>query len=88
MSPEQLRRRLGMSRGELARALGVSERTIARWEDGVAPQGLAAEVMRAIENALLDGAEPKHVAWVIGSGIGSLVHHVLVRPRLSANKKA
>lgn len=86
MSPEQLRKRLGMSRGELARALGVTERTISRWEEGTAPQGLAAEVMRAIENAILDGAEPKRVAWTISSGIGSIVHHVLIRP--SANKKA
>ena len=73
MRPEQLRKRLGMSRADLARALSVTERTVARWDDGTAPQGLAAEVLRGIAEALTSGADPAHVGSLLRFGIGTLL---------------
>lgn len=80
MTPEQLRKRLGLDRSEWARALHVHERTVLRWEDESAePQGLAAEVMRSIVNAIQDGADPRHVARMVRGGIGYLVFQGLIQ---------
>ncbi len=49
-----LRKRLGVSRSEFARFLGVSEATIVRWESKKAvtePKGLQALLLRVIADA-------------------------------------
>lgn len=77
--PAVIRERLGLTRSELARALGVHERTVTRWEDGgIEPNGLVAEVMRGIDNALEEGADPHRVARLVGLGIGSLLCYSLL----------
>lgn len=74
MNPKELRERLGLSRADWARALGVGERTIMRWEnEGYKPQGLFWEILRGIDNALMRGADPKLVGRKIAMGIGSLI---------------
>lgn len=73
MKPEQLRKKLGLARSEWARALNVTERTAARWEDGTAPQGLAADVIRGISRALENGADAEHVGRLLRFGIGTLL---------------
>jgi|GEM_PF-6673711 len=74
-----LRERLKLTRSEWARALNVHERTVARWEeDGCDPGGLVAEVMRGVDNALEEGADPVRVARLVGLGIGSLLCYSLL----------
>lgn len=74
MKPEVLRTKLGLSRGQFARALGVNERTVTRWEDGaVEPLGLAAEVIAGITDAINDGADPLRVGVALTNGIRRLV---------------
>lgn len=73
MKPSALCKRLGMTRGELARALGVTERTVARWDDGTSPQGVAAEVFRGIELAIGEGVDPSRIGNALRSGIGTLL---------------
>ena len=74
MKPEALRKSLGLTRGQLARALGVNERTVARWEDGTAePLGLAAEVIAGITDAIDEGASPQRVGVALTNGIRRLI---------------
>lgn len=80
MKSTALRERLGLSRAEWARALGVNERTVVRWEtDEVDPGGLASEVMHGIENALDEGLDPERVGRQVRLGIGALIFHELMR---------
>jgi len=81
VTPSELRDQLGLTRLEWARALGVHERTVARWEDdGVDPGGLANEVMAGVALALAGGLDPKKARLLIGRGIGALVHLGLTHP--------
>jgi transcriptional regulator with XRE-family HTH domain len=74
VKPAALRSSLGLTRGQLARALGVNERTVTRWEDGsVEPLGLAAEVLAGITDAINDGADPLRVGVTLTNGIRRLV---------------
>jgi hypothetical protein len=75
--PRVLREQLSLSRVEWARALNTNERTIERWENGSEPSGLAAEVMRGIQNALDEGADPARVGRLVGMGIGALIYYGL-----------
>jgi len=74
VKPAVLRNSLGLTRGQFARALGVNERTVTRWEDGSAePLGLAAEVIAGITDAVNDGADPLRVGITLTNGIRRLV---------------
>lgn len=78
LSSASLRKKLGLSRADWARALNVNERTVMRWEnDGDDPSGLAATVLRAISNALAEGADPAHVGRLVSMGIGALIYYGL-----------
>ncbi len=79
MTLREIRERLGMSRSELARALNVNERTVARWEEGTDPGGLAKEVIDAIQEALDDGLDPRQARRVLGTGIGTMIHLELMK---------
>ena len=46
-----IRAELGLSQRDFARRIGVSPRTIARWEDGVHPIGLVYERLIRIQAA-------------------------------------
>ena len=57
----EARRKLGLSRAGLAALLGVSARTVARWERGARPRGAASVLLRvAVRNplAVLDALKP------------------------------
>jgi hypothetical protein len=88
MTSSQLREHLGLSRASWSRALGVHERTVARWEEeGVDPGGLAAEVMRGIGIALDEGADPQRIGRLVVQGVSEVVFnglrsHLHHRPRL------
>lgn len=78
----ELREKLGLSRGDWARALNVNERTVMRWEDEhTDPGGLALEVMRGIGNALEEGADPLRVGRLVSLGIGALIYYRLADDR-------
>lgn len=80
MKSVELRDRLKFTRAEWARALNVNERTVVRWEDeNKDPGGVAAEVMRAIHEALEDGADPVKARRALLTGIGSMVFAELIR---------
>lgn len=80
MKPGALRKSLGLTRAQLARALGVNERTVTRWEDGSAePLGLAAEVIAGITDAINDGADPQRVGISLTNGIRRLVCSALTQ---------
>jgi len=80
MKSAALRERLGLSRAEWARALGVGERTVVRWEtEDTDPGGLACEVMHGIENALEEGVDAERVGRLVRLGIGALIFHELMR---------
>lgn len=80
MKSSEIRERIGLSRTEWARALGVGERTVMRWEnEGVDPGGLARDVMQGIENALYEGVDPQRVGRQLRLGIGALIFHELMR---------
>lgn len=79
VKPTALRKILCLSRAQLARALGVNERTVTRWEDGSAePLGLAAEVIAGITDAINEGVDPHRVGISLTNGIRRLVCHELV----------
>ena len=76
-----LRTRLGLSTLQWAAGLGVSLRTVERWEgDGVSPVGLVAEVLGAISDAIdSDGREPMDVGKLISnSGVRSILRIALM----------
>jgi DNA-binding transcriptional regulator YiaG len=60
MTPAELARMrttLGLSQRELARRVGVSPRTVARWEEGVHPIGLVYERLIRIQAARVKMAQ-------------------------------
>ena len=64
-----LRKRLGLSRAELARFLGVSEATVVRWESDEAvsePKGLQAVLLRVLADAAGSHA-PREIARTVRS---------------------
>lgn len=70
---------MGLSRGELARSFGTTERTVQRWEDdGKTPSGLASEIFNAIENALAQGASGQEIGRRLRLGVGALIYYGLV----------
>jgi len=79
MNPEDLRKALDLTRAQFARALGVSERTVARWEEGtVVPLGLAAEIIAGITDAIDKGIDPHRVGIVLTNGIRRLTCRALM----------
>jgi predicted transcriptional regulator len=74
---KQLRERLGYDQRDWARILGVSTRTVERWDDGVAPAGLANEVFRGIEHALADGVELDVIRRRLSLGLATFIHGFL-----------
>ncbi len=89
MKPSELRERLNLSRAEWARALNINIATVKRWEDDDAdPGGLAAEVMRAVNNALAEGADAARIGRLLSLGIGSLLYYSLVDPKILLDPKA
>lgn len=85
MTSRELRELIALSRASWARALGVHERTVARWEDeGVDPGGLAAEVMRGIGNALDEGADPQRIGRLVAQGVSAVMFEGLMHARGAA----
>jgi DNA-binding XRE family transcriptional regulator len=75
-----------LTRGELAKALGVAAFTVNRWErdGGSQPSGLQAEVLGALHTAALELRGDPH--WEVASGlirlgIGATVHRALTSGR-------
>lgn len=78
LSPKKLREQLGLSPDEMARALGVTAITIARWEAGsVVPQGIAQEVLRGIEQAVAEGGDARRIAGKLALGVAAVIYHQL-----------
>ena len=87
MNPGALRDQLGLTRAQLARALGVHERTIIRWEAGESmPSGLAAEVLHGISFAIENGANAANTGRLLGMGLSSLLFHGLTANRFTKPK--
>lgn len=75
-----LRTRLGLTESEWAHALGVSLRTVERWEDrSNSPSGLALEVMRGLASALDSGTVDKRQAGqIVVLGVGTLIRDAII----------
>lgn len=71
-----LRRSLGLSQDEFAHGLGCTREAVSRWEHGHSdPSGRYLEIIRAIQDAVHDGAEPAEVgARLAEGGIGMMVY--------------
>ena len=68
----ELRRRLGLSRCELARFLGVSEATVVRWEHQATvsePRGVQAVLLRALADAAVQRPLPELARSVRSCGV-------------------
>lgn len=78
MRAHELAGRLGITQTQLARALGISVRTIYRWQDGTEPIGLALEILTGIDDALEAGADPRRVGRDITRGMRHLVAATLI----------
>lgn len=58
-----LRRRLGLTQGELSRAIGSTERTVRRWEaEAIAPQRHFIRELRRLEKEKFGGTTPDRPA--------------------------
>lgn len=67
-----IREVLGFSKSEWARILGVTDRTVYRWDDGKDPSGMPFAVLSAIRLAVKErGAE--HVRGKLLMGLGPLI---------------
>ncbi|HZJ65930.1 MAG TPA: antitoxin Xre-like helix-turn-helix domain-containing protein [Kofleriaceae bacterium] len=79
-SAKEIRERLGLTTSEWASALGVNERTVRRWEsDDDDPSGAADEILRGIEIALGEGADPATIGRKLAiHGAGDLLARQLV----------
>jgi DNA-binding XRE family transcriptional regulator len=76
----QLRADVGVSRRALADLLGVSERTVARWEDGDgSPTGLPLIVLEVVRTAaaLKNGEVHRLLATVRVNGLGRTLRDLL-----------
>ncbi len=78
---KRLRKRLGLSRAELARILNVAPLTVQRWDNGQESRGLAASVLGAIDEAVADGASVRRIGQKLSLGVGALVYYGLVAKR-------
>jgi transcriptional regulator with XRE-family HTH domain len=79
-----LRKRLGLSRTELARFVGVSEATVVRWESDEPvsePRGLQAVLLRALADAAASHP-PRDVARAVR--LSSWDHRVALKALLAA----
>ncbi|MCB9601678.1 MAG: helix-turn-helix domain-containing protein [Sandaracinus sp.] len=91
MNAEQivyLRETLGLSQRDLARALGVTPITVARWEAGANhPTGLQLEVLRALHSSAItvaqDATKRALIAGLVGMGIGALLFWALTQAQAS-----
>lgn len=82
--PVEIRAELGFNRSDWARILGVTLRTVERWEDeGTPPQGAVSEILRGIAEALALGTEPGTIARRINLGVGTLLAATLSERRRS-----
>ncbi|MBT8454175.1 MAG: hypothetical protein KJO40_19585 [Deltaproteobacteria bacterium] len=71
-----IREELGFSKSEWARILGVTDRTVYRWDEGKDPSGMAFAVLSAIRLAVKEcGAA--HVRARLIFGIGPLILEAL-----------
>ena len=80
----ELRERLGLSRADLARFLGVSEATVVRWESDASvtePRGLPAVLLRALADAASQ-RPPREVARTVRSC--GLDHRAALKTLLAA----
>ena len=58
-SVKDLRRRLGVTQGQLARRLGVRQQTVSEWETGLySPRGASVTLLRMVS----EGAGPEYRA--------------------------
>ena len=75
----KLRERLGWSQAQLARFMGVSDRSVARWENGSAPTGPSADWLRALEDVVQTSVGLGSVRQALdrGENLTSLVRRVL-----------
>jgi hypothetical protein len=73
-NPRRLREHLGFDVRAWAMALGVSDRTIDRWEhEGVAPARQAAEVLGGVAGGLDAGVRPATIRDQIARGLSSFL---------------
>lgn len=78
MSPLVLRKKLGLTTAQFARALGVHERTVARWNAGAAPDGASAEVLAGIQDAIDEGHPPAKIGKALTAGVRRLLYEHLI----------
>jgi len=79
MTTAALRKKLGLSPSQFARALGVAERTVYRWEAGATPDGLAAEAIASFRDAIEAGVAPRKVGELVMQGVRRLLFQQLTR---------
>ena len=73
-SPRALREALGFDVRRWARVLNVNPQTIERWDSGVtAPVGLAADILRALDQCLNDGVPADTIRGSISLGLGAFI---------------
>lgn len=74
-TPQRLREHLGFAtRAAWARLLGVSTKTVERWEeDGSVPSGLTAEVFRGLAAAVDAGVTPSLIHKHLSLGLASFL---------------
>ncbi len=78
-TPRQIREALGFDRRSWARVLGVTPKTIERWDIGVCtPVGLADEIMRALNQVLNEGVPGADIHSRITLGLGAFIATELV----------
>lgn len=73
-TPLQIREELGFDQRSWARVLGVSLKTVERWDiGGQAKLGLAAEIFRAINKALDAGVPGDAIHNMLDLGLGAFI---------------
>jgi transcriptional regulator with XRE-family HTH domain len=87
-----IRQTLNLSQRDLARALGVAQVTVSRWETSEhEPTGLQLEVLRALHQSALtvqnDGTKRAIVAGLVGMGIGALLFLALTEAGREATSR-
>ena len=87
MNVAKLRETLGLSVNQLASALNVNTRTIARWEEGSAtPTGLADSVLQAISMAINEGADARRIGQRLSLGVGGVIYYGLMNMNMTPEK--
>lgn len=78
MSVADLIDKLGMTRAEFAKSLNITDRTVYRWVSGESePQGLASEVVNALELALQEGVSPERIRSKIRLGLAAFLYFTI-----------